>query len=79
MIKYDECTLEAILDEDRKVKDSYDMWVEHESERARMLARRPKCAECGEPIQEDVAYRINGKLICEKCIKDYEVFVDDEE
>lgn len=31
------------------------------------------CSDCKEPIYEgDMYYDINGKIICEDCLKDYE-------
>lgn len=41
----------------------------HDAEQQRMLDRLPKCSECGEPIQSEVCYEINGELICEECLE----------
>lgn len=41
------------------------------------LAMRPKCMMCGEHIQDDMAYVINGALICEKCMDDFKVNVEE--
>ena len=30
----------------------------------------PKCAYCGEPIQDDYCFKINGEVICEDCCND---------
>lgn len=38
---------------------------------ARWLDSRPKCYECGEPIQDDFCYEINGEIICEQCLNEY--------
>lgn len=32
------------------------------------LDRLPVCAYCGEPIQDEFCYEINGELICEECL-----------
>ncbi len=32
------------------------------------LEKRPRCVCCGEPIQDDHAYRFDGKLWCEDCV-----------
>jgi hypothetical protein len=32
------------------------------------LARLPKCAYCGETIQDDKCYLINDELICPECL-----------
>ena len=29
----------------------------------------PHCIDCGEPIQDDHLYNINGDLFCEDCMK----------
>jgi formylmethanofuran dehydrogenase subunit E len=42
--------------------------------------RRPICGDCGEPIQGDQAYRIDGDLICPDCLeRDYLEYIDDDE
>lgn len=33
------------------------------------LAKRPKCSDCGEPIQDEYCYLINDELICPECLK----------
>lgn len=35
------------------------------------LNSRPVCDCCGEPIQDDFCYEINGDLICEDCLDMY--------
>lgn len=34
------------------------------------LESYPICAECGEHIQDEECYEIDGKLICEQCLKE---------
>ena len=34
------------------------------------IEKLPKCAYCGEPIQDDYCYEINGEVICEDCLND---------
>lgn len=41
----------------------------YEWEREKQLAKRPKCDICGEPIQDDYLYEIQGELICEECLE----------
>ena len=31
----------------------------------------PVCADCGEAIQDEFAYYINGEWICERCMDSY--------
>lgn len=42
-----------------------------DAEQHRRLAHRPTCAECGEHIQDDEAYYINGEWICQNCMDTY--------
>lgn len=32
------------------------------------LNKRPKCCYCGEHIQDDFCYEINGEYFCEDCL-----------
>ena len=43
----------------------------YDAQRERELARRPKCCECDEPIQEDHCFEINDELVCIHCLKRY--------
>ena len=45
----------------------YDYYDAKEIER---LSKLPTCAECGEPIQDEECYEINGEFICPECLKD---------
>lgn len=40
----------------------------HDAEQQRWLDSRPKCAECGEPIQDDHYFDINDEPVCEECL-----------
>lgn len=42
----------------------------HERQLEEALNRLPKCYECGEPIQDDHCFEINGEIICEECLND---------
>ncbi len=46
-------------------------FLRHDAEQEAELQKLPKCKECGEPIQTDYAYGINGKYICEHCLEAY--------
>lgn len=39
----------------------------YEDEREKELRRMPRCSECNNPIQEDILFEWNGKLICPEC------------
>ena len=57
--------------------DNYSLWEDREREHEAWLSRRPVCADCGEHIQEENAYYINGEWICENCMSTYFVNVGD--
>ena len=44
------------------IPDNYDLWEAHDIELERQRARRPICCHCGEHIQDDVLFDINGEL-----------------
>lgn len=52
------------------IPDAYDMWCEHEAQQEEELSRCPKCDVCGEPIQDEYCYQIEGVAICEYCMID---------
>ena len=33
------------------------------------LDRLPRCIDCGEPIQDEYLYDLNGDIFCEECLK----------
>lgn len=40
-----------------------------EAEQESWLAKRPVCADCDEPIQDDHYFDINGEAICPDCME----------
>lgn len=50
------------------VVDNYDLWLAHEAEKEKALAELPCCEYCGNPIQDEHYYEIDGDIICEKCL-----------
>ena len=49
----------------------------YDAEYARWLTKRPICSECGEHIQDEYCYSIDGKYICHECLDDeYRVYID---
>ena len=63
----------AIFRTDDPIRD----FMNHEAEHESWLARRPECEDCGEHIQSEKAYYINGVWICENCMSSYLVDVGD--
>lgn len=43
----------------------FDAW---DRKRETALEKLPKCENCGEPIQEECLYDIDGELYCDECI-----------
>lgn len=43
----------------------FDRW---DADRERRLAELPECDYCGDPIQDDFYYEINGDIICRGCL-----------
>lgn len=52
------------------VPDNYDAFEAYQASVDNWLDSRPVCIECGEPIQDDFLYDINGDIYCEECMKD---------
>lgn len=52
------------------IPDNYDYFKQHEAEQAAWLEKMPECSECGEKIQDESCYEVNGEYICEQCMKD---------
>lgn len=40
-------------------------------QRDERLSHLPKCGHCGEPIQEDECYKLDGELIHTDCLYEY--------
>ncbi len=49
--------------------DNYSLWEAHERQKEAWLAKRPVCADCDEPIQDDHYFDINGEAICPDCME----------
>ena len=52
------------------IPDYNDLFAEHDAEEARALAKLPKCDICGEPIQDEHFYDIDGTYFCEECLNE---------
>lgn len=53
------------------IPDAYEQWEKHDAEQERWLQSRPVCCECGEHIQDEDLFDIDGDLVCEDCLTDY--------
>jgi hypothetical protein len=52
-------------------------WDRKCEEEDEWLSRRPVCDICGEHIQDDYYYNIDGIKYCPLCMKDNEYSIDD--
>ena len=50
----------------------------HDFEEQEWLESRPTCSECGEPIITETAYRFNDELICEVCMYEDRIYIEEE-
>ena len=48
-----------------------------EAAEQRWLDSRPRCSECGKPIQGDKLFNIHGDLYCEECIENFKEDTED--
>ena len=64
---------EAMSDFDVYMADQRDI------DEQKWLESRPICSVCGEHIQEDECYKVDGELICEDCMSDMRVYTEDYE
>ena len=46
-------------------------FARHDAEQQAKTDKLPECAECGEKIQDEEAYYINGEWICLNCMDSY--------
>jgi formylmethanofuran dehydrogenase subunit E len=50
--------------------DNYSLWERNERELERRLASRPRCEDCGEHIQDEFYFEVEGDILCEECMHD---------
>lgn len=49
--------------------DNYDLWEAHDIEQEKWLERRPICCICGDHIQDETMFNVNGDIYCEECMR----------
>ena len=49
----------------------------YDYEEQKWLESRPICSECGEPIITETAYRFDGVLICEDCMHEHRIYIEE--
>lgn len=55
--------------------EPYEDFLRKEAEEEKWLKTRPVCAWCGQPIQDEYAYEIDGELVCEVCIEECRTYI----
>ena len=50
--------------------DNYDLWERHDNEQEEALEEFPHCDYCGNVIQDEHYFDINGDIVCEECLKE---------
>ena len=62
--------------------DNYDLWEAQDIKKEQWRARLPKCEYCGEHIQDEHFYEIDGEILCQECLdeqyKKENTFLEDE-
>lgn len=51
-------------------------FLNHDSEQERWLNSRPVCCRCGDHIQDEEAYEIDGDIYCIECVEGMRVLID---
>ena len=57
--------------------DNYDIWEAQDIAKERRRARRPVCKLCGEHIQDETAFLIQGDWYCESCMDNFRELLED--
>ena len=60
----------------RRKMDNYQRWLHYERDKENWLKSRPICSCCGEHIQDEEAYDIDGQLYCPECIRQRKVYLE---
>lgn len=68
-------TLGDLFGKMEETMSDFDVYMADQRDRdeAKWLESRPVCSVCGEHIQEDECYKVDGELICKDCMDDMRV------
>lgn len=50
------------------IPDNYSQWEARDRDQNRWLESLPKCKCCEEPIQQEMAVRLDGNFYCDECL-----------
>lgn len=56
--------------------DPYRDFLRWDDDCEEWLSSRPQCYECGDKIQDEYGFRIDGNLYCPNCIDRFKEFID---
>lgn len=60
------------------IPDNHDLWEAHDREQAKRLAELPVCEICGEPIQDEDLFDLDGTLYHIECaVEEFKKKTDD--
>ena len=59
------------------IPDNYDLFARHDAEQEAKLQTLPECSECGEKIQDEHCFEINGEYICKRCMEGHKKHIED--
>lgn len=52
-------------------------FLAYDAEQAAELDKLPKCDECGEPIQDETYYEIDGYIYCLECLENFKKWTEE--
>ena len=52
-------------------------YMAYDAQNYKWAKKRPVCCQCGEHIQDEYGYDLNGDWYCEDCINSYRKWIDD--
>ncbi len=62
------------------MSDNYELWEAYDAKMEALLRKRPVCCHCGDPIQDDKLFDINGELYHLSCaMEEFEKWTEDYE
>lgn len=50
------------------IPDNSDLFAAYDADQCRALEKLPVCSECGETVQDEYYYEINGEVVCQECL-----------
>ena len=57
--------------------DALDQYEYRQKKLEAALSLLPKCEICGEPIEQEMAVKLDGAYYCDECLRDHRVCIGD--